>query len=189
MKSVCVFCGSRSGRGVVYEEAAYSFGKLLAESELTLIYGGAKVGIMGAVAAGVIDNGGKAVGVLPVFFSEKEIAHEGLDELILVDSMHERKVRLIEMSDSFVALPGGFGTLDELAEVLTLSQLGKYRKPLGFLNTEGYFDTLLAFFGVMHQEAFIQDVHLQLYHATKDPEALINWMQQYRAPEVRQWIK
>jgi len=189
MKSVCVFCGSRTGENSLFAEQAYLFGSLLAADGLTLIYGGAKVGMMGAVADGVIDNGGKAIGVLPVFFQKKEIAHNNLQELILVNSMHERKVKLIDMSDAFVALPGGFGTLDELAEVLTLSQLGKYRKPLGLLNTDGFFDNMLAFFLKMHTDGFIKDEHLQLYHASPDAHALITWLKNYKAPKVKRWIK
>ncbi|OPZ98832.1 MAG: LOG family protein YvdD [Bacteroidetes bacterium ADurb.Bin408] len=189
MKSVCVFCGSRSGNDKQYTGAAYEFGKALAEQNLLLIYGGAKVGMMGAVADGALQNGGKAIGVLPVFFKKKEIAHNKLDELILVDSMHERKVKLIDMSDAFVALPGGFGTLDEISEVLTLSQLGKYTKPMGFLNTGKFFDPLLHFFGHMENESFISPAHLKLFHAEENPAQLINWLRHYEAPEVKRWIK
>lgn len=189
IKSVCVFCGSRLGNDEVFSSEAYAFGKLLAEKNLTMIYGGAKVGMMGALANGVLENGGKAIGVLPVFFKEKEIVHDNLDELILVDSMHERKVKLIEMSDAFVALPGGFGTLDELAEVLTLTQLGKYRKPMGFLNTNGFFDHLLRFFDAMYANEFIKEEHLQLYYSTPDGAQLIDWLSNYKAPTVKQWIK
>jgi len=189
MKSVCVFCGSRLGNDKVYSDAAYAFGKLLAEKNLTMIYGGAKVGMMGALADGVLENGGKAIGVLPVFFQEKEIVHDNLDELILVNSMHERKVKLIDMSDAFVALPGGFGTLDELAEVLTLTQLGKYKKPMGFLNTNGFFDHLLHFFDAMHTNEFIKKEHLQLYYASPDGSQLIDWLAEYKAPTVKQWIR
>lgn len=189
MESICVFCGSRLGNKSVFSAAAYEFGKLLALNNITLIYGGAKVGMMGAVANGTLENGGKAIGVLPVFFREKEIAHDSLNELIIVDSMHERKVKLIDMSDAFVALPGGFGTLDELAEVLTLSQLGKYKKPMGFLNTDGFFDPLMQFFTTMHNYQFIKNEHLQLFHSTSDGSELIQWLQNYKAPVVKQWIK
>lgn len=189
MKSVCVFCGSRNGNNKLYTDAAYAFGKALAEQNLLLIYGGAKVGMMGAVADGALQNGGKAIGVLPVFFRKKEIAHAHLDELILVDSMHERKVKLIDMSDAFVALPGGFGTLDEISEVLTLSQLGKYKKPMGFLNTNGFYDPLISFFNRMETDAFISPDHLKLFHAEADPAGLISWLRHYEAPEVKRWIK
>ena len=172
-----------------FAKKAYIFGKLLALRKLTLIYGGAKVGIMGALANGVLENGGKAIGVLPVFFQEKEIVHENLDELILVNSMHERKVKLIDMSDAFVALPGGFGTLDEISEVLTLSQLGKYKKPMGFLNIDGFFDHLLQFFDTMFAHEYIKNEHLQLYYASPDATKLIEWLKNYEAPVVKQWIK
>ncbi len=189
IKSICVFCGSRTGRNDEFSRIAYDFGKLLALNNITLVYGGAKVGIMGAVANGVLENKGKAIGVLPVFFKEKEIIHDNLTELILVDSMHERKVKMIDMSDAFVALPGGFGTLDEISEVLTLSQLGKYKKPLGFLNMGGFFNYLLLFFESMYAYQYIKNEHLELYHASSDPSELIQWLENYKAPKVKQWIK
>jgi len=189
IKSLCVFCGSRTGRNDDFSRIAYDFGKLMALSNINLVYGGAKVGIMGAIANGVLNNQGKAIGVLPIFFKEKEIIHDKLTELILVDSMHERKVKMIDMSDAFVALPGGFGTLDEMSEVLTLSQLGKYKKPLGLLNIEGFFDHLLMFFETMYNHQYIKNEHLKLFYASSEPSQLIQWLENYNPPKVKQWIK
>ena len=156
MKSVCVFCGSSAGKDPAYLEAARLMGMTLAAHGITLIYGGAAVGIMGAVADGVLESDGKAIGVIPDFLSRKEIRHEGLTQLITVESMHERKQKMAQLAEGFVALPGGFGTLDELFEMWTLLQLRQIIKPIGILNVEGYYDGLLKFLQHCVDENFIR---------------------------------
>ena len=140
MKSVCVFCGSLTGRGEIYRSAARRFGEEMARRGLTLVYGGGKVGLMGVVADAVMAHGGRVIGVIPRFLLEREVGHGGVTELVVVESMHERKALMSELADGFVALPGGFGTLEELAEVTTWAQLGLHRKPIGLLNVAGFFD-------------------------------------------------
>jgi len=189
MKNICVYCASARGNEPMFVDAAYTLGRLMAEKKLGLIYGGAKVGLMGAVANGLVDNGGHVTGVLPHFFHEKEIAHHNIDKLIMVNSMHERKVLMIESSDAFIALPGGFGTLDEISETLTLAQLGKHKKPFGFLNTGGFFDPLFDFFENMYKRELILDIHKSLYVVSDCPETLINKLIIYAPPPVKQWIK
>src|SRR5687768_1380717 len=137
MKSVAIFCGSSSGSDSIYYSQAAMLGKILAHRKIQIVYGGAKVGLMGAVADGALKEGGKVIGVLPNFLKSKEIAHTGLTDLILVESMHERKLKMHELSDGIIALPGGFGTLEELFEMLTWSQLGLHKKPIGLLNING----------------------------------------------------
>jgi uncharacterized protein (TIGR00730 family) len=189
MKSICVFCGSSLGNTPVYAEAAFGLGKLMAENNIRLIYGGAKVGLMGTVADGVLQHGGEVTGVLPVFLSAKEIAHAGLSELILVDSMHERKMKMSELADGFIALPGGMGTMEELCEILTWSQLGLHRKPAAVLNIDGYYDFLLSLFSHMVTEGFLKETHQQLLLHADKAEVLLAQMQQYRAPEVEKWLR
>jgi len=189
IRTLCVFCGSVSGHNKVFAENAYNFGKLLAAEGIRLIYGGAKVGMMGHVADGALANGGKVTGVLPVFFKEKEIAHDKIDEMILVDSMHERKQIMFDMSDAFVALPGGYGTLDEISEVLTLAQLGKFQKPLGFLNTEGFFDAFFSMVDTMHDGGFIKDFHKDLFVSATESQVLMTKLKSFSLFFVRVWIK
>ncbi|MDO1444989.1 TIGR00730 family Rossman fold protein [Rhodocytophaga aerolata] len=188
MKSVCVFCGSSMGNSPLYAGAAYELGRLLAENNIRLIYGGAKVGLMGKVADGVLKQGGKVTGVLPTFLAGKEIAHASLTELILVESMHERKMKMSELADGFIALPGGMGTMEELCEILTWSQLGLHGKPAGVLNVNGYYDFLLQLFQKMVEEGFLREKHHQmLLHADK-AEVLLTQMNAYQAPAVEKWL-
>ncbi len=149
MKSVSVFCGSTFGNSPAFVEAAKSIGRNLAEREITLIYGGANVGLMGAVADAALASGGKVIGVLPQVLKDKEVAHPNLTELILCESMHERKAKMFELSEGFVALPGGFGTLEEVCEILTWRQIGLHKFPVGFLNIEGYYNHLDDLFSGM----------------------------------------
>jgi uncharacterized protein (TIGR00730 family) len=139
MKSICVFCGSSNGDDPQFIETARNLGKALAESGITLVYGGANVGLMGAVADASLDSGGSVIGALPQFLQGKEIAHTGLTELILCETMHQRKTKMFELSQGFIALPGGFGTLEEVVEILTWQQLGLHKYPVGFLNVNGFF--------------------------------------------------
>ncbi|HUA79160.1 MAG TPA: TIGR00730 family Rossman fold protein, partial [Dyella sp.] len=138
--ALCVYCGSQGGNRPVYVETARGFGEELARRNITLVYGGGKVGLMGAVATAALEAGGKVVGVIPRQLVEREVAHTGLSELVVVDTMHQRKTRMYELSNAFVALPGGFGTMDEMFEMLTWAQLGLHNYPCGFLNTLGYYE-------------------------------------------------
>ena len=147
------------------------------------------MGLMGAVADGVIENGGEAIGVLPHFLKGKEIAHENLTELILVDTMHERKAKMNELSDGVITLPGGFGTLEELFEMLTWAQLGLHQKPIGILNINGFYDELLAFVQTMVNKGFLKSVNQDMLLVDDSIAGLINKMRNYKAPEVSKWIK
>ena len=157
---ICVFCGSSSGNNPAYIAAAREFGTLLAKAGHELIYGGANIGLMGAVADAVLAEGGYVTGVIPGFLVEHEIAHRGISELIVVNSMHERKKRMADLTDAFLALPGGWGTLEELAEMLTWNQLRVMRKPIGLLNTLNFFDPLLASMQTMVKEGFLKSENL-----------------------------
>lgn len=189
MKRITVFCGSSSGTESIYEVQAYTLGKTLARLNIGLVYGGAKVGLMGAVANGVMDHQGEAIGVLPHFLSSKEIAHKGLTELILVDTMHERKTKMHELCDGVITLPGGFGTMEELFEMLTWAQLGLHQKPIGILNVNGFYDELISLTQTMVDKGFLKPVnqHMLLVDATID--GLLEKMRSYVAPEVTKWIK
>ena len=188
MKRVCVFCGSSPGLRPAYRTAAESFGALLAERGIGLVYGGASVGLMGAVADAALAAGGEVIGVLPRALATKELAHERLTELRLVDSMHERKAQMADLSDGFVALPGGVGTLEELFEMLTWAQLGLHAKPCALLETDGYFASLLAFLDHAVDERFVRPPHRALLLVDDAPERLLDAMARYRAPRVEKWI-
>lgn len=168
---------------------AYELGKVLAEADIKLCYGGAKVGLMGAVANGALDNGGRVVGVLPKFLADKEIAHTQLTELILCDSMHERKKKMFELSEGFIALPGGFGTLEEVTEILTWQQLGLHSFPVGFLNISGYYNDLLSFFAHMTSRQLLKPENHAMVLASPNVTDLLHDMQNYKAPSVQKWIK
>ena len=159
IRSVCVYCGSSSRGPETHKAAARELGRLLAENSVRLVYGGGHVGLMGLIADAVLTAGGEVTGVIPGFLNEHEVAHQGLTELHVVDNMHERKALMAELADAFVALPGGYGTLEELFEVITWAQLGFHDKPIGVLNVAGYFDRLLDFFHVSVKEGFLQPEH------------------------------
>ena len=173
MRYVCVFCGSRAGTRPAYLEAARAVGEALAARDLGLVYGGSRVGLMGAVADAALAAGGEVVGVIPEFLRAKEIAHGGLTRLHVVGSMHERKALMADLADAFVALPGGYGTLEELLEILTLAQLGLHRKPVALLNVEGYYDPLLALFDQAMREGFLSPALRGLILEATEPAALI----------------
>ncbi len=189
IKSICVFCGSSMGENRVYAEAAKRLGKLLVSEQITLVYGGAKVGLMGVIADEVMGNGGKTIGVIPDFFSDKEIAHTQLTELIYVKSMAERKAMLAERSDAFIAMPGGFGTLDELFEMMTSSQLDFHKKPVGILNVNQFYDALIAQLDRMQNDQFMKPVHRQMLLDDEDPMRLIDKMRSYQPPSQQKWIR
>lgn len=188
MKRITVFCGSSIGTDDVYRKHAELVGQTLAKNNIELVYGGAKVGLMGAVADGVLSNGGKVIGILPDFLKSKEIAHEQLTELILVRTMHERKTRMNELCDGVIALPGGFGTLEELFEMLTWAQLGLHNKPIGILNVNGFYDTLVDLVQTMVDKGFLKPINQQMLLVSNDIDGLLNKMNTYVAPTVGKWI-
>lgn len=188
MNSVAVFCGSSFGNNELFKQQAYHLGKILASKGIELVYGGAKVGLMGSVANGVLDNGGKAIGVLPYFLQSKEIAHEALTELILVNTMHERKLKIHELADGIIALPGGYGTLDELFEVLTWAQLGLHKKPIGILNIDDFYDDLLIMINKMVSKEFLKKVNQEMLLTSNNIDELLIKMQNYKAPIIEKWI-
>ena len=189
MKRVCVYCGSNPGASPAYVAAARALGRELARRGLGLVYGGASVGVMGAVADAVLAEGGTVTGVIPHFFAVKEVAHQGLDELLVVDSMHERKARMADLSDGFIALPGGWGTLEEIFEVLTWAQLGLHAKPCGLLNVDGYFDDLDRFLERAVVEAFVRPEYRPMIMLDDAADRLLDRFAAYRAPRVKKWIR
>ncbi len=188
MRSVCVFCGSSPGRNGLYAEAARTLGRTIAGNGLRLVYGGAMVGLMGEVADAALAAGGEVVGVIPVALVERELAHKGLTTLHEVKSMHERKAMMADLSDAFLALPGGIGTLEELFEIWTWAQLGHHRKPVGVLNVEGYFDPLLAFLDHQCREGFMRSEHRGMLVVESEPERLLTRFAGYEPPSVVKWI-
>lgn len=188
MNRIVVYCGSSAGHDAVYMEQATRLGAALAQRGLTLVYGGAKVGLMGAVADGALNAGGKAIGVLPHFLQQKELAHNGLTELILVDTMHERKTKMNELCDGAIALPGGFGTMEELFEMLTWGQLGLHKKPIGLLNVNGFYDALSALSQNMFEKGFLSAENRDMLLCSNDISDLLSQMEQYQPPARSKWI-
>lgn len=188
MKSICVFCGSNPGRGAGYVEAAENLGRLLASEGITLVYGGAGVGTMGAVARAAQEAGGRVVGVIPDHLVQIELAPSDLHELHRVDSMHERKALMAELADGFIALPGGLGTLEEFAEVTTWSQLGLHAKPTGLLNIDGFYDHLLAFLDHAVAERFLRPENRELVLADDNAPGLLGAMRKWEATTVPKWF-
>ncbi|MEO8150111.1 MAG: TIGR00730 family Rossman fold protein [Bacteroidia bacterium] len=157
MKSIAVFCGSSKGNDPIYTKVANELGKYLAQQKIGLVYGGGNIGLMGIIADAVLQSGGKVTGVIPHFLMKKEVGHTGLTELILVDTMHQRKQIMCDRADAFITMPGGFGSMDELFEILTWKQLGLHNKPIGVLNVNGYYDHLVALINHMNCEQFVPD--------------------------------
>lgn len=188
MKRLTVFCGSSDGNDPIYKEYATGLGQALAKQNIGLVYGGAKVGLMGAVADGCLKEGGAVIGVLPKFLSAKEIAHQGLTELILVESMHARKTKMNELCDGVIALPGGFGTMEELFEMLTWAQLGLHGKPIGLLNVNGFYDHLILMIQGMVDHGFLKGINQQMLLVNNTIDGLLDQMKQYKAPVVGKWI-
>ena len=188
MKRISVFCGSSFGTEKIYEQEAYNLGKTLAEQNIELVYGGANVGLMGAVANGVLDNNCKAIGVLPTFLQKVEIGHDNLTELILVETMHQRKTKMDELSDGIITLPGGFGTLEEFFEMLTWAQLGLHKKPVAILNTNGFYDELLSLIQKMVDNGFLKQANQEMLILSDDIDDLIDKMKNYKAPAFGKWI-
>lgn len=188
MKSIAVFCGSSIGNDSIYYASATLLGKTLAQRKIQIVYGGAKVGLMGAVADGALEEGGRVVGIIPNFLRSKEIAHDKLTDLILVDSMHERKMKMHELSEGIIALPGGFGTLEEMFEMLTWSQLGLHKKPIGLLNVNNFYDALNQLLLNMVNTGFLKDINYKMLLINNSIEDLLDQMDQYKAPSVGKWI-
>jgi len=188
MKRITVFCGSSAGTSNVIQQTASLLGSTLARKGIGLVYGGAAIGLMGMVADGALKSGGEVIGVLPYFLRTKEIAHEALTELVLVESMHERKTKMNELCDGVIALPGGFGTLEEFFEMLTWAQLGLHRKPIGLLNVESFYDPLMLFVDSMVEKGFLKDVNREMILVAETAETLITRMENYQAPAVPKWI-
>lgn len=189
MKWICVFCGSSAGEHPRYLEVASETGALLAEEGIGLVYGGSRVGVMGRLADATLSAGGEVVGVIPRPLVDREVAHHGLTELRVVDSMHERKAAMAELADAFVALPGGLGTLEEFLEVLTWSQLGLHRKPCGVLDVGGYFRPLAALLDHMVREGFLARSHRAMVQMAATPEGLLEALRDYRPPTLPRWIE
>src|SRR5664279_3973759 len=187
-RRLCVFCGSNSGTNPAYRDAAVATGKLLAERGIELVYGGGNIGLMGVLADADLQAGGRVIGVIPESLLAKEVGHRSLTDLRVVKSMHERKALMADLSDGFLAMPGGFGTFEEFCEVVTWSQLGIHAKPCGLLNVEGYYDSLLALFDAAVREGFLRDENRRLVLEDRDPERLLEKMTQFHAPVVDKWI-
>lgn len=188
MKSICVFCGSSSGSKAIYREVAVAMGQAIAKRGMRLIYGAGNIGLMGIVADAAIKAGGEVIGVIPQFLVDKEVAHFGLTEMIIVNSMHERKARMADLADAFVALPGGFGTFEELCEVLTWSQLGLHNKPCGILNVANYYDPLLALFDHAVTERFLRSEYRSLVVSATDVEDMLKELESYRHESLQKWM-
>ena len=185
---LCVFAGSKAGARPEYRAAAGDLGRLLAARGIGLVYGGARVGLMGVIADAVLSAGGSVTGVMPSALVAKEVAHNGLTDLRVVSSMHERKALMSELSDGFIALPGGWGTWEELFEVLTWGQLGLHRKPCGLLNVAGYFDRLLSFVDHSIDEGFVRREHRAMISVSVSPVGLLDTLASYQPPAVEKWI-
>ena len=185
LNRITVFCGARDGAEVTYMEQASALGKALATQNIELVYGGADLGLMGAVANGALNANGKVIGVLPSFLQTREIAHQDLTELIIVSSMHERKTKMNELCDGIIALPGGFGTMEELFEILTWVQLGLQNKPIGILNVNGYFDSLITFIQTMVAKDFLREVDENLLIVRNEIDDLLTEMKNYSIPPIK----
>jgi len=186
---ICVYCGSSRGSSPVYAEAARALGRSLVERGCDLVFGGGRVGLMGVVADTVLEAGGQALGVIPRGLVTREVAHPGLSELRVVASMHERKALMAELADAFVALPGGYGTLEELAETLTWTGLGIHRKPCGLLDVDGFYSGLLAFFERARADGFLGLAPGELFVVERDPARLIERLLAFEPPRVRRWLE
>lgn len=188
MNTLCVYCGSNPGLLPDYRESARLLGNELAVRGIGLVYGGASIGVMGAIANAVLEKGGRVTGVIPYSLATREVAHDGLNELIVVSSMHERKAKMAELSDGFIALPGGWGTLEELFEMLTWAQLGLHEKPCGLLNVASYFDSLYTFLENAIEQQFVKAEYRPMVMMDESPANLLERFNNYRAPQVKKWI-
>ena len=188
MKKICVFCGSSSGTNSIYVEKAKQLGALIARQNKCLVYGGGNVGLMGIIADEVMARQGEVIGIIPHFLFEWEVGHEGLTELIKVDSMHERKLKMSELADGFIAMPGGFGTLEELGEILTWVQLSIIQKPVGILNVNGFYDHLVAQLDHMVKEKFLKPENRAMLLVSDNPEKLMELMESTKIEKTTKWV-
>lgn len=188
MNRICVFAGSSPGRQPGYRRAAEELGRALAMREVGLVYGGARVGLMGILADTVLESRGQVTGVIPAALVTKEVAHSGLSDLRVVASMHERKATMADLADGFIALPGGWGTLEEFFEILTWGQLGLHQKPCGLLNVEGYFDRLLSFVAHSIEEGFVRREYGSMISVSDSAGVLLDMLASYEPPRVEKWI-
>jgi uncharacterized protein (TIGR00730 family) len=189
LRRICVYCGSNAGNDPAHRAAAHDLGAFLARSGIGLVYGGGNVGLMGSVADGALSQNGEVIGVIPKSLMEKELGHGGVTELHVVTSMHERKQMMVDLSDGFIALPGGFGTLDELFETLTWLQLSFHDKPVGLLNVGGFFDGLIEFIDHMSRSGFLKPEHARCVLVENDPTQLLAAMESFRPPNLGKWIE
>ncbi|MCJ8008670.1 TIGR00730 family Rossman fold protein [Lederbergia wuyishanensis] len=188
MKNIAVFCGSSNGVSEAYIKGAKRLGKELAKRNIALVYGGASVGVMGAVADSVLEEGGNVIGVMPSFLEKREISHKNLTQLIVVDSMHERKAKMAELADGFIAMPGGPGTLEEFFEIFTWAQLGLHQKPCGLLNINHYFDPLITLFNHMTDEQFLHEKYRSMALVDVEPQGLLDQFNTYEPPTLKTYI-
>lgn len=187
MRYICVYCGSQAGADHRYQQAATQLGQYLAEQGCGLVYGGGNVGLMGVVARSVLESGGQVIGVIPEAMVGRELAQEGVTQLEVVPTMHERKARMAALSDAFIAMPGGYGTLEELFEIITWAQLGIHAKPIGLLNVSGYFDAFVKLVEHAVQEGFVKPEYRHFWMLRSEPEALLEALWQHEMPAVRPW--
>jgi uncharacterized protein (TIGR00730 family) len=188
MHRICVFCGSNPGTSPVYVTAARDLGRALVARNIELVFGGGRVGLMGAIADSVLEAGGRATGAIPRALVDKELAHNRVQELVVVASMHERKAKMADLSDAFVALPGGFGTFEEFFEVLTWSQLGLHAKPCGLLDVDGYYAPLIALADQATARGFVRPEHRANVLRERDPERLLDALASWRPASIEKWI-
>lgn len=189
MKSILVYCGANQGKSPAYKEAAQALGKQLIKNNIKLVFGGGSVGLMGIVADTMLELGGYVIGIIPDFLIKMEVGHKGLTELHTVESMHERKALMEKMSDGIIAIPGGFGTIDELFEILTWAQLGLHEKPIGILNVNGFYDFLLKQLEVMIQEGFLKQESRDLLLVSDNIEDLLQQMENFKPSPHKKWLK
>jgi len=188
IKKIAVYCGSNNGINLSYRKNAAALGTYLAQNSIGLVYGGGKVGLMGVIADAVLENKGEVIGIMPDHLFKKEVGHKGLTELQIVNTMHERKALIEKLSDAFIAMPGGMGTLDEIVEIFTWSQLNLHTKPFGFYNIENYFDKLFEFFKHMMSERFLHEEHFNRISISDKPQELITKLKDSSHQDVQKWL-
>ena len=188
IRRICVFCGSNTGSDPAYAEAARNLGRLFAHEGIALVYGGGSVGLMGEVANAVLQAGGEAIGVIPHALWAREVGHRGLTDLRIVETMHDRKALMADLADAFIALPGGLGTLEEIFEIWTWSQLGLHAKPVGFLDVNGFYTPLMQFLDRAARERFLKEAHRAIALIDADPERLLRRFDEWTPPRVEKWI-
>jgi uncharacterized protein (TIGR00730 family) len=188
LSNICVFCGSSDGNDPVITAAAHELGRVFSEKKITLVYGAAKIGVMGTIAETMLSNHGEVIGIIPQFLKKKEVVHLGLTQLITTENMHDRKLKMQELSDGFITLPGGFGTLEELFEIITWLQLGLHSKPIGLLNVNGFYDNLLQLLERMVRNGFLKMENYELLLVDASIERLLNKMEAFKSPKIPKWL-